>query len=273
MTLLVRDEEDIIKENIDFHYSQGVDFFIVTDNKSVDSTASILKEYINKGIVHYIFEPDDNYNQSAWVTRMAQMAYTKYNADWVINNDADEFWFPTNDNNLKQHFEKISSSFNVLMLKRINFVPTDIEGSTFYEKMIYKESKSLNSAGTPILPKVAHRGDPNIVVGQGNHMVSNINVNLTKNPSIEIFHFPIRERNQFCNKIIKGGSAYERNTEMPKEVGSSWRKLYKEYTKEKNLNNYLNESIFNNKQIKEALSTGYLIEDKRLYNYLDAFYN
>ena len=49
MTLLVRDEQDIIRENIEFHLSQGVSFFIVTDNLSTDGTAAILKEYEERG--------------------------------------------------------------------------------------------------------------------------------------------------------------------------------------------------------------------------------
>ena len=49
MTLLVRDEQDIIRENIEFHLSQGVDFFIVTDNRSVDMTPIYLKEYEKQG--------------------------------------------------------------------------------------------------------------------------------------------------------------------------------------------------------------------------------
>ncbi len=34
MTLLLRDEEDIVRENLDFHLAQGVDRVIVTDNGS-----------------------------------------------------------------------------------------------------------------------------------------------------------------------------------------------------------------------------------------------
>ena len=101
MTLLARDEQDIIRENIEFHLSQGVDFFIVTDNKSVDLTPDFRKGYEKKGILRYIFEGNDNYNQHAWVTRMAQMAYTEYGADWVINNDADEIWWK-NSGTLKE---------------------------------------------------------------------------------------------------------------------------------------------------------------------------
>jgi hypothetical protein len=49
MTLLLRDEEDIIRENLDFHYNQDVDFIIATDNLSVDGTKGILLEYQQQG--------------------------------------------------------------------------------------------------------------------------------------------------------------------------------------------------------------------------------
>ena len=54
MTLLVRDEEDALRANIEFHRGQGVDFFIITDNKSEDSTPAIVKEYEAAGISKYI---------------------------------------------------------------------------------------------------------------------------------------------------------------------------------------------------------------------------
>jgi len=40
--------------------------------------------------LYYILEEEDNYNQHACVTRMARLACTRFGADWVINNDADE---------------------------------------------------------------------------------------------------------------------------------------------------------------------------------------
>ena len=36
MTLLVKNEVDIVRQNIVFHLRQGVDFIIATDNISVD---------------------------------------------------------------------------------------------------------------------------------------------------------------------------------------------------------------------------------------------
>ena len=65
MTLLVRDEEDIIRENIEYHLAQGVDFTIATDNLSVDSATEIRRSYETRGVSHYSLEEQDNYNQHA----------------------------------------------------------------------------------------------------------------------------------------------------------------------------------------------------------------
>src|SRR5471030_48631 len=92
MTLLVRDEEDILAANFDFHLAQGVDFFIVTDNLSVDGTRDIIESYVRRGVAIYSHEPSDDFSQFRWVTKMARMAAAQYGADWVINSDADEFW-------------------------------------------------------------------------------------------------------------------------------------------------------------------------------------
>ena len=42
MTLLARDEEDILPDNIEWHLSQNVDHLIITDNLSALATSSII---------------------------------------------------------------------------------------------------------------------------------------------------------------------------------------------------------------------------------------
>lgn len=98
MTLLVRDEIDVIKKNIDFHLSQGVDYIIATDNGSVDGTLEALQEYELKGVLHLIQEPEQTYSQSLWVNRMGKIACEEFNADIVFHCDADEFWMSRSGN-------------------------------------------------------------------------------------------------------------------------------------------------------------------------------
>src|SRR4051794_27608967 len=96
MTLKVRDEADVIEDNLRFHRAMGVDFFVVTDNASVDGTSEILERYVAAGLAHVIHEPTSGLrmNEVDWTTRMARLAATEYDADWIFNNDADEFWWP-----------------------------------------------------------------------------------------------------------------------------------------------------------------------------------
>jgi len=166
MTLLVRDEEDVLAANMDFHRAQGVDFFIVTDNKSEDATAEIIRSYEAQGVARYIYEGADDYNQTAWVTRMARMAATEFAADWVINNDADEFWWPR-EGDLQSTFAQISPAYTTLVAERHDFVPVTEEKGSFLTDMVYRKVQSLNTKGKPLPPKVAHRGTPGGVSAAG----------------------------------------------------------------------------------------------------------
>lgn len=99
MTLLVKNEEAMLEENLLFHKAMGVDGFIVTDNNSTDRTMDILEQYRQKGwILEIIRETAENYEQKSWVDRMIWKAKTVYHADWIINADADELWFAPSGN-------------------------------------------------------------------------------------------------------------------------------------------------------------------------------
>jgi len=129
MTLLARNEEDIIEECIKFHLSHGVDFIIATDNGSIDNTRNIFLKYQKQGVLHLIDEPEHNYNQSQWVHNMILLAKKKYQADWVINVDADEFWF-CNHGNLKLALPNPKKS-NVLFVGAIQIDAIDGPDFTF----------------------------------------------------------------------------------------------------------------------------------------------
>ena len=67
MTLLVKNEAELLETNLRFHHAMGVDAFVVTDNGSTDATPDIIRRYVEKGwIVAHITEPDTGYHHFFW---------------------------------------------------------------------------------------------------------------------------------------------------------------------------------------------------------------
>lgn len=85
-----------------------------------------------------MFEDSDIFSQGQWVTRMAQMAIHGFQADWIINSDADEFWWPISGT-LKKCIEEVSSDIGALYINRTNFLPCNNTGEVFYDRMIVRE--------------------------------------------------------------------------------------------------------------------------------------
>lgn len=264
MTLLVRDEADIIPSNIDFHLDRGVDFVIATDNLSVDGATDILRSYERQGVLHYIHQSDDDFSQARWVTHMARLASVEFGADWVINNDADEFWWPE-QGDLKRILNAVPSSCDAVSARRVNFLPRPMrEGDFFADTMIVREHQSLNALGGPLPHKICHRAYCDIEVQQGNHEVNRHGRALAAAAGpITVLHFPMRSYRQFANKIVKGGAAHDRNKELPIEMGATWRYLYGLYQRGE-LEAYYQASVADDEAVARGLRDGNLVRDERL---------
>ena len=74
MTMLVKDESDIVENNIRYHASKGVDGFIVMDNGSTDGTLDILQALTKEFDLDVISNPEATYQQSRWMTELARLA-------------------------------------------------------------------------------------------------------------------------------------------------------------------------------------------------------
>ena len=171
MTLLARDEADIVDAWLDFHLNAGADFVIATDNNSVDGTTEILERYAREGHVHLIREPGDDLRQDEWVSRMARLAATDFGADWVVNSDADEFWWPRGES-LRDVLAAVPDRYGTVSAFLRVFVPRPGDGP-FAERMTVRFSPlaPINDPASLYKPirKVIHRAHPEIRLTRGNH--------------------------------------------------------------------------------------------------------
>jgi hypothetical protein len=168
MALKVRDEGDVLETNLRYHHALGVDRFIVTDNGSTDETPEILSRYAEAGLVQVIEAPGTDYREqgAGWLTRMAQLAATEYDADWVIHTDADEMWLPISGS-LKEVLAEVPAQYGVVVAPRTEFVGRPDGPGSFAERLTVREARSR------LQPKVAHRAEPDAVsLDRGAHDVA-----------------------------------------------------------------------------------------------------
>ena len=214
MTLLVRDEADIVDAQIAFHLDAGVDFVVATDNRSVDGTTEILERYAREGFLHLVREPGEDLRQSEWVTRMARLAATDFGADWVLNTDADEFWLPRGGD-FRSLFAAVPARYGVVRGAWRNFVPRPDDDRFFAERMTARLCRpSFHPHPLSIHFKSAHRAVPDVRVGRGNHEAFGAGlVALRGWYPIEILHFPVRSLAHCMRKYVTQFVALERNAE------------------------------------------------------------
>ena len=221
LTVMVRDEVDIIAAMVEHHLAQGVDTIIATDNGSEDGTAEILSRYADAGLVELHHDPVHRKQQGTVVTNMARRARTEHAADWVINADADEFWVPVDrSRSLKSVLEQIPLALNAFQVPVVNLVGPPANRGSGVDRLVWRDHRSdsqLQEIGIYAQPtdNCVHRGESDIVVSQGNHFVSlPSNGQPDAGLAIEVLHLPWRSWAQFEQKVVHAGRSYEANPEL-----------------------------------------------------------
>ncbi|WP_226656257.1 glycosyltransferase family 2 protein [Leifsonia sp. LS1] len=218
MTLMVRDEADIIRPMIEHSLAQGVDVLIVTDNGSTDGTTEILESFGDR--IDLRHDPVHRKQQHSVVTGMARDAYNRYAADWVVNADADEFWMPVAGGaTIKDVLAEVPASLRAFTVPVVDMTGRPALRGTGFERLRFRDNRSVEELQRIGLrahstPDAVHVGDPEVEVAQGNHFVTLPTGELPTELGLEVLHLPWRSWDQFEAKVVKSGRAYESNPEL-----------------------------------------------------------
>jgi len=268
MTLLVRDEADIVDAQIAYHLQAGVDYVVATDNRSEDETTEILERYARDGVLHLIREPGDDLRQSEWVTRMARLAATELGADWILNADADEFWL-ARGGTLKELLAAVPPRFGAVRGAWRNFVPRPDDERLFAERMTARlGTPSFHPHPLSTHFKSAHRGHPDVRIGRGNHeALADDLVALRGWYPIEILHFPVRSYEQCRRKYVTQFVALERNAD--KGIPGHMAEAYEAYRAGR-LDEFYGPLVVDDAALAAGLAEGTYVVDTRLRDALRA---
>jgi len=274
MTILVKNEIDIIEKNIRFHAKKGVDSFVVMDNNSTDGTREKLEE-LKKEFEITIIDEKGTYNQAKWMTKLTHIARKKYNPTWLIPNDADEFWI--SQNNLKDSLPKKGA---VLTVDRFNFLLYEgltswdkseyrVENPVFYRKNTQLGSEKISIILTKISPKVIIKPKGLLWIRGGNHKALHLfNIRdyfkhydkIKRFNKIRVFHFPIRSFEQFKKNIENRKKLLQKGAKMGPHY-KRWVKLLNEGKLEEEFYNNL---VFKKDEMKVLEKYGIITKEKVL---------
>ena len=232
--LVARNEADIIRTNVLYHLSLGLDRLLVVDNGSSDGTDRVLRELGKDPRVRWTRDEGLFYHGQI-ATELAREAYRE-GADWVVPIDADEFWHAPGGNfrgvleeseagalrarllNFFQRREQRESAPDALlyMTRRIREPVVTERGNRRLARELV-ESHKISKLEIE-LKKWVSRPTADIEIVFGNHKVEGVAGLKRESHEIVCLHAPIRSRARLDGKAEVG----ERSEETGSDPNQGW---------------------------------------------------
>jgi len=270
MTMMVRDEADIVGAMIEHHLAQGIDLFLVTDNGSVDGTTEILEEFARDGRIELSHDPRHLKQQHEVVTAMSREA-ARRGAQWVLNADADEFWVCAHDTGrtVADELAEIDPAIGAFEVPVIDMTgPPALSGSGL-QRLLFRDQRpdavmrdrGIHAHSTPDVAFVPH-GE--VTVAQGNHFVDVASEGeLGPGRGLQVYHFPWRSWAQFERKVGNAGRAYEASPHLRPSVNHHGMRDYRRLNDGLLLASYIARHP-TEEELADGIEKGWFVEDRRI---------
>jgi hypothetical protein len=182
MALTPPDEPELLEAHVSFHLNAGVDLVLL----STESLPAVLQPYAREGYLQGVSAgegPDRS-------TRMVRLAATEHGADWVIDSDSREYWWPRGES-LKDVLVAIPPRYGIVQALVRDFVARPADERPFPNRVTIR--RSLQAPDAPTEPPASalrpvYRAHPDLVVGETGGRVP-----LRAWYPIELLRFPARE--------------------------------------------------------------------------------
>lgn len=191
MTLVVGDEPDALDTQIAYHLNAGVDLVIAAIGAASQDVEALLAPYMRDGFLRLLTERGEG-AAAGLRTRMARLAATDFDADWVINAEPGEFWWPRGES-LEDVLAPLPPRYTIVQGLRRQFVATSGDLRDFSERVTTRRSTSSVPGAAPSLAlRPLHRADPNVVVHPDGSVTVSRQVPLRAWYPLEVFEFADR---------------------------------------------------------------------------------
>ena len=216
LTLLCKDEIDIIKQWVDYHKDRFY-LTLIQDNGSTDGTYEYL-ETLRSSRVCVMSLPDQVYRQAEWVYDL-DVYLINCSTSWAVNLDADEFL----EGDVQAACERASEAgINQLYPMGTFMRSTEADDRTEKDpikRMLYHDSWDTKYSNDKAIVNL--KGLTGIC--QGNHWgFWDCPVVTAYDPSLRLRHYEQRSPEQFCKKY-RGVWCEEKL----KNMGYGWQQLNK----------------------------------------------
>lgn len=269
MTMMVRDEADVVGAMIEHHLAQGIDLFLVTDNGSVDGTVEILQSFEARGLIEVAHDPRHLKQQHEVVTRMSREAATR-GATWVLNADADEFWVAKDPAlTVAEELSLIDPAVGAFPVPVIDMTGPPALAGTGLGRLVYRDERpdevmaalGIHAHSTPDVAFVARH---DVEVAQGNHFV-NVAESAPLDPQrgLQVYHFPWRSWSQFARKVENAGRAYAASPDLRPSANHhgmrDWRRAQDGVLRPSYVARHPSRT-----ELADGIAHGWFVEDRRL---------